>query len=303
MAFLKLGPIIKYRREELGFSQVDLADGICSVPTLSRIENCERMPTRNHIEMLMQRLGYSAMSIDYFTDERDFHLHELKIQIRQAYIAGNYPLTREYLERFTSMVSETCPVDQQFLILYDTLLNESQIKNCERIRLFESALLLTCPKFSINYIPRVLSYEEIILLNNIAVCYGNMQDYDHAISLYTNLKDYYARQVISTEEALRTQLMIYYNMSKFLGLNGQYDECIEICDIAIRLARSSGKCSMLDKTLFNRGWALLQRKRAGDIEAAKLSLKQAYCFAEIMEKHENAKIMRDFYEKNFPDVN
>ena len=64
MAVFQLGPIIRNRRIELGLSQEDLADGICSVPTLSRIENGERMPTKNHFEMLMQRLGYSAMSLD-----------------------------------------------------------------------------------------------------------------------------------------------------------------------------------------------------------------------------------------------
>jgi len=54
MSVFQLGPILKARREELGLSQEDLADGICSVPTLSRIENGERMPTKNHFEMLMQ---------------------------------------------------------------------------------------------------------------------------------------------------------------------------------------------------------------------------------------------------------
>lgn len=46
MAVFQLGPIIRNRRNVLGLSQEDLADGICSVPTLSRIENGERMPTK-----------------------------------------------------------------------------------------------------------------------------------------------------------------------------------------------------------------------------------------------------------------
>ena len=62
MAVFQLGPIIRNRRTELGLSQEDLADGICSVPTLSRIENGERMPTKNHFEMLMQRLGCNLRS-------------------------------------------------------------------------------------------------------------------------------------------------------------------------------------------------------------------------------------------------
>ena len=76
MAVFQLGSIIRSRRIELGLSQEQLADGICSVPTLSRFENGERMPTKNHFEMLMQRLGYSAMSLDFYTDRQDFLIHE-----------------------------------------------------------------------------------------------------------------------------------------------------------------------------------------------------------------------------------
>lgn len=53
MPIFQFGFMIKHRREELGYTQEDLADGICSVPTLSRIENGERMPTREHFEMLI----------------------------------------------------------------------------------------------------------------------------------------------------------------------------------------------------------------------------------------------------------
>ena len=59
MSIFLLGPLIKQKREELGLTQEDLADGICSVPTLSRIENGERLPDKQHSEMLLQRLGYS----------------------------------------------------------------------------------------------------------------------------------------------------------------------------------------------------------------------------------------------------
>ena len=61
MSILKLGEIIRRRREELGVSQEDLAYGICSVPTLSRVENGERMPTQSHLEAILQRRGDFAL--------------------------------------------------------------------------------------------------------------------------------------------------------------------------------------------------------------------------------------------------
>lgn len=299
MAVFQLGPILKARREELGLSQEDLADGICAVPTLSRIENGERMPTKNHFEMLMQRLGYSAMSLDFFTDKQDFIIHELKFKTRQAYIDKKYPLARKLLDKLEAMLEKPTKIDRQFVLLHQILLNQKQFSNAEKLKKLETAIQLTCPKYKSNYVPRVLSYDEIILLNNIAICYDALGDCAHAISILTVLKEYYDHHVISEEEALRTQPMILYNLSKFLGLSGRYDECIEICDLGIRIARTTGRCPLLGETLFNRAWALIQRNRPGDKEVAERTLKHAIYFSCSIENQQITETMNIFYEETY----
>lgn len=299
MAVFQLGPILKARREELGLSQEDLADGICAVPTLSRIENGERMPTKNHFEMLMQRLGYSAMSIDFFSDKLTFRLHELKIKTRYAYMAEDYSLAKTRFDEFDGLLDNPTNIDKQFSILYKTLLNKEQYDTTSRLKQFEDALKLTCPKYDTGYIPHVLSYEEIILLNNIALCNDAAGDRNRAIFILYTLKEYYEHQIISTDEALRTQLMILYNLSKFLGLSGRYDECVEICDLGIRIARATGRCQFLSRTLYNRSWALLRRNNAGDRDLAEISLKQAINFSDTMMKQKETEFLRNFYRQSF----
>ena len=301
MSVFQLGPVIRNRREELGFSQEDLADGICSVPTLSRIENGERMPTKNHYEMLMQRLGYSAMSLDYFADKQAFLIHELKFKIRHAYIEQNQALSKRYLEEFRDLLSNPTHVDKQFLSLYNTLLNQKTLSNEEKLEQFENALRLTCPKYQTCFIPKILSYEEIILLNNIAICYDVRGERSRTIDMLYAIKNYYERQVISSDEALRTQTMILYNLSKALGLEARYDECIEVCNQAIRIARRTGRCQDLGKTMFNYAWAHLHRNQNGDREVAKQSIKQAYCFAFTMGNTKEIDFFRCFYEEEFSE--
>ena len=299
MAVFQLGAVIKNRREELGITQEDLADGICSVPTLSRIENGERMPTKDHFEMLMQRLGYSAMSLDFFTDKQVFQTYELKFKIRQEYVSRNYALAGKYMEELESALENPTKIDRQFILLHDVLINESKYSNGERLEHLEAAIQLTCPKFKSGVIPKVLSYDEIILLNNIAICHNAQGDTAQAIEILTALKEYFDHHVISVEEALRTQPMILYNLSKYLGLSGRYDECIEICDLGIRIARKTGRCSLLGKTLFNRAWALLQRNRTEDREVAKRALKDAIYFSHVIGDQKNLKIMQEFYTESF----
>ena len=302
MAVFQLGSILKKRREELGYSQEELADGICSVPTLSRIENGDRMPTKDHFEMLMQRLGYSAMSLDFFTDKRDFLIHELKFKIRQAYINKDYHHAKAYMAEYLEILGNGTPIDQQFSLLYSTLLEEDQYSNHEKLERFESALLLTCPRYSCNKIPRVLTYEEIILLNNIAIGYDSMGNRENTISILNAVKEYYEHHVISTEEALRTQPLILYNLSKFLGLNGQYDECIDVCNHAIRIASSTRRCTFLGKIWYNRGWALLKRGQDGDHSASQHSIRQAYLFASVLGYVVEMEHYKKFWEKNFPEA-
>lgn len=299
MAIFQLGSILKARREELGLSQEDLADGICSVPTLSRIENGERLPTKNHFEMLMQRLGYSAMSMDFFTDKKDFLIYELKFKTRQAFMNGDFSRANILLDELEAILDNPTEIDRQFILVHRILYGEKELPQEEKLKQLETAIQLTCPKYKHNYIPRVLSYEEIIILNNIAICYNALGDRDRTISILTELKEYYDRHVISVEEALRTQPMILYNLSKFLGLSGRYDECIEICDQGIRLARVTGRCQCLAKTLFNRAWSLIMRNHAGDQEAAEISMRQAYHVADAMGETEDAEFIRNYYLQAF----
>lgn len=302
MAVFQLGPIIRNRREELHLSQEDLADGICSVPTLSRIENGERMPTKNHFEMLMQRLGYSAMSLDYFTDKKDFMIHELKFKIRHEYITKNFPVANSYLKELNALLDSPTDIDRQFVILHEVLINEDQYTNIERLHMLEDAILITCPKYKENSIPKILSYDEIILLNNIAICHEEAGNRSLAVKILFALENYYDQHMISEEEALRTQPMILYNLSKYLGLSGRFDECIKVCDVGIRLANVTGRCPLLSETLFNRAWALVQRNQPGDLENAKATLLNAICFANIIDKKKNLQAMKNYYISVFGET-
>lgn len=301
MPIFQFGFMLKQRREELGYTQEDLADGICSVPTLSRIENGERMPTREHFEMLIQRLGYSDTMLDIYVDERQFQLHELKFQIRQAIILNQLETAQRMLVEYESYIEKPNQIEIQFVILCRTLSNSKAYSPEERLKIFEEAIRLTCPKYEISKFPRILSFEEILILNNIAVCYAQMGNYELAISVLQHLKCYYENNMMNSEEVLRTQPLILYNLSKYLGCSARYDECIEIADRGIRIARNTGRCSFMDGLLYNRAWALVRRKRSGDREAALLSAKQAYSFSRIMEREETAKLYLSFISSNFPD--
>lgn len=302
MPIYRFGHIVKNRREALGLTQEDLADGICSVPTLSRIENGERMPSKENYEMLLQRLGYSDTILYEFVDEKTLAQHELKFEIRQALSHKDREKARLLLEEYAGNSDPNSAVDKQFIEIVRTLSSSSAIGLEEKITLLENALKLTCPRYRSGKLPKILSYEEIIILNNIANCYMNLGEYDNASAIFFHLKRYYENKMVNREEILRTQPMIFYNLSKCLGLAGKYTECIEICDTGIKIARETGRCVCLAKTLYNRAWSLNKRGLSGDHEQAKQSVKEALCMAVAMQDKASIDHFTAFIRDKYPDM-
>lgn len=300
MPIYKFGYIIKQRREYLGYTQEALAEGICSVPTLSRIENGERLPTKDHFEMLLQRLGYSESILFTYVDSNTLFLHEQKFKIRQAIILEHFEEAQELLEEYKEKMNLDSPLDRQFVLLHDILASPTSYTVEERLALFEDAILLTCPKYRENGVPKILSYEEIIILNNIAGCYQAKQKLSKAIHILSLIKKHYENGILNPEEILRTQPMILYNLSKCLGLAGKYDECIEICNLGIRIARETGRCNFLERMLYNRAWSLSKRNCPSDMAQSKESAKLAFYMANAMGKLNSAEHYRRFIEKTFP---
>lgn len=301
MAILQFGAMLKRRREELGLSQEELAEGICAVATLSRLENGGRLPKKENLEMLLQRIGYSDLMVDVWADEQAFQLHRLKFHIRQAVIMREMDQARALLEEFGRLYNEKSALDKQFYLLQSTILSRDSLPWETQKGQLEEALRLTCPRFDEKRFPAVLTYEEILLINNIAICYGHMNDRRRSIDLLYHLKDYYDNCLVSIEEALRTEPMILYNLSKNLGLEGRYDECIEICDLGIQLAQRTGRCSCLPETLYNRAWALEKRNLPQDHAEAKHNAKQAFHVAEAMGQTERAQHFRKFIAEHFAE--
>lgn len=303
MPVYKIGYLIKQRRTELGITQEDLADGICAVTTLSRIENGERLPSKSHFEMLLQRLGVSDIVFYTHVDKNTLYLHELKFKIRSLIGQMQYDEVRKLLADYSSKADLSLRFEKQFVSLYSTLANKGAFSLDERLRKLTEAVRLTCPRYDDGYIPNLISYEEIVILNNIANCYLQMGDYDRAISILSHIKRHYESGIVNREECLRTQPMILYNLSKCYGLAGRYDECIETCDLGIRIACETGRCGCLSQTYFNRAWSLSKRMLPGDMEKAEADARKAIFTAVAMDDEQTLELCKKFYFKTFPQLN
>ncbi len=296
-----IGEYIKKRRKVLGITQDELADGICSVITLSRIERGDQFPHDNTLIQIMQRLGLSGGEMFLLVDSEQFIINQLRFDIRQAYIQEKYEEAKKILRENRDQISKLSPFDRQTFETIDILLKirDKEYDDNEALERLEAALKLTYPKYTKDKLPSLFTYEEILLLNNIAIRYARLGDLKTAIDMLYNIKDFYDRRVCDIEEALRTEAMVLYNLSKYLGLAGRIDDCLAICEQGINFGIKTRRCSSLAKTLYNKAYALNIRNKPGDKEASLHCAKQAYYLADVLEMYASKEHYKDFIKKNF----
>lgn len=66
---MKVGSLIKFHRTKQGLTQQTLADGICSVPHLSKIENNSKEANEETIRLLLERLSIDLQDVEKLEDE------------------------------------------------------------------------------------------------------------------------------------------------------------------------------------------------------------------------------------------
>lgn len=300
MALYNIGNFIRRKREELGITQEELSEGICSVTTLSRLENGEQTPRSSNVKALLQRLGYSGALFFQAAGKEEFDIIELQANLRQAYILHDSDRTNKLLLELKEYESLFSPTDRQFYEIMNVITHNDELPALKVVEMLENALRITHPKYSRERLPKVLTYEEVIALNNIAIFIDNCGDRNTSIDIFYHLKNYYEQHVVDIEEAKRMLPTIIYNLSKVLGLAGRYDECIDICNQGIRFAREARRYVSMPHTLYNLAWALIKRNRPYDVESAKQAAKEAYILSEIFKNRPGfSDRVRKFIKENF----
>lgn len=309
MSVYNIGKFIKTRRTEMGITQHELAEGICSAVTLSRIENGENPPTQKHIRALLQRLGYSDAPIMFMTDQVEADIARLQFEIITVLTLGDYNKAEPMIDSLGKLKDNFSNMDMLLYEVVSTILSyreKGTPRDAAIVRL-ESALRLTHPSYSPQKLPLALTYIEAVALNNIANCHYRLGNLEEAIRYYKHIQVFYENHVQDPYEAARILPMVYYNLSKMLGLLGRYNECIDICNHGIMFAHKVQRYDSIPQTLYNKAWSMVRRNSPGDREAARQAAKRAYMLLTIYETHPELiplldKMLREYFGEEPPMV-
>lgn len=163
--------MIGYERSKKKISMQMLAEGLCSVSALQRLESGERLPDFFVLERLIERLGKSVNKIEFLYNEAAYEVYYLREIIEKELLRKNYIEVEKALEYYQSRSEAEETLHRQYIYKIRAVVEGQGKQNHEEaLRLLEEAMQLTMPwlelsaSFDVRELDNVLLGEGELLL-------------------------------------------------------------------------------------------------------------------------------------------
>ena len=282
-----LGTMIKALRKRAGLSLHQLSCGICSVPTLKRIENDECHSSIFTLEAIMQRLGRDINLYNhFFLSKEDFIATQLRDRINTMIIERNYAGASKLLKEFETMENvKRHNVLRQFVETVKAIIfaNEQSGPHPDFPDMLMKALKITCPQFEESDIDNYhLTFNEIVIIIQYAGYLGDTGDSSRSAEIYERLRRNLNGKYVDEVEKAKTYSTVLFNCSTSLGRAGKRRESqgsILECD---QFERTRRRLIELPGLAFNKGYNMLM---TGEKAESLAYFAQAYYGASMFSKY------------------
>lgn len=291
METYRIGEIIREERVRKKISQEELCFGICSVATLSRVENGTQKPSLKVEEALLERLGHSTENLIIYADSNEIRKHQLEIDIRAGIMHSEdiNGLLIEYEKLISNRGTEKV-LEQQFLKMSEAIeaLYTEKWEGGKILQKLEEALLLTVPNYTRDNLEciKLLTGAELQIINNIAIIYARECKVLDAIRILEFLVRLLERGILNVEAPGKYYPMLLYNLMKLLIKANRFEEAKEYGKKGLDYCTKYGRMTCFAELLYYSGIACVG---LNEHEAAVKYYRQAGSLFEAMGQKELAK--------------
>ena len=293
-----LGEVIYSLRHSKGLTQEQLAEGICSPVSLSRIENGRQMPSKVILDALLSRLGastYQLCDIFYQSDcQRSFNeiVRRASLLIEVGKIQQGLSLLQGLNENDASSALE-----RQSVLLVQAAAQLKQNKNPEDscAKLYE-ALKCTKPHIDLSdFRHELLSPIEAEIIGLMVVAFQQKKACIEAIRMGEELAKNLSIQQTSNNDFMLVRINLEVNISSCLDLEGRFGEAAQHAYLARDLSIESHEQVLLPVIFY-----LIARSefRSGDVEKARSIMQTIIPYMELIGQYDNAEMVRAFIKEN-----
>lgn len=313
MAVRNAGKIIREARLKAGLTQEQMSDDICSVLTLSRIENNSAGVSPSLFQALMSRAGAPRNIFPVFPNRKDFDcfytLKRARLYLESWQLQEAYD---ELLKVKNADFSNNKFHYQEWLYLQGWL--QSRSGSCEhqlKYEIFISALNITKPNIDFSDLSNELFSDiELELLIEISneLLYLSQSDLSYIIC--SQLESYINNAELSFIERDRLLSRNAIARTKYLLYTHDYNKALEtINEYRHLMVVNSENTSLLELNF----WTAMSYYYCGNIEKAHQMFNDTFYSARAIEScyattclkfvSENTSIVIDDYIKSLPPIN
>lgn len=288
MAVYVVGEYLREMRTRRGYSQEAVSYNICTPATLSRIENGLQNPSKRMLDKLLERLGVETEIFDVFASEEERSVEMLLKGMAHSIADSDFTKLEKYItllekENQKKKVNEK----QNLLWAKSVFLAKSGYPAKDVKDMLLEAIHMTLPLFDGETPIRnnLLTFDEIMIINGIAIQYARQEYYLKALKLGYWLKEYMEEKIENGTSKNEKYPTIVYNISNWLGKIGRYEEVLEATEDGINYCIRNGNLLRLAQLLFNKACALAELNKSVE---AKSFFTQSITLFEVTKQYDKA---------------
>lgn len=299
MAVYVVGDFLRETRLRKGYTQEEVSYGICTPVSLSRIENGMQKPGRLILEKLFERLGTENNLFNSFVSKEEMELYlEIQTLIRNV-TDGDLHRIEEQIDIVEKLTQNASELERQSLFwAKGELATQKYGNNGEAMEYLMKAIQITLPDFDGKSPLRnhLLTFDEITIINSIAVRHGDNGDLLTAIQLDMWLKEYMENKIIDGRMKTAKYPMILYNLSYWLGEENCHNEALKMAEQGVDFCVKYGNLPAFPILIFNQGAALAELER---YDEAKKCFLQSITIFEAMKKPSQVQTAIDWCREHY----
>lgn len=297
-----MGDAIREIRTRLGYTQEEMAFGLCTPGTLSRIENGRAIISKHVFEGLCARMpGLHHVWISCDT-RKEMQRSRLCKQILLFLELRKMPEAKAAIRTYSGIKDKKSLFCRQFewytQAICQAILKENEHEILPKL---SRALSLTLPDYQKRFRnPRkaiVLSYDEVYILSNMGIAHAMRGDPEAAFHILYFLKEYMKKQHLDLLESMNVSPMILGNFAWLLKRQGRFEEAVKQCDNGIKICCSIGKYTILPHLLCIKAGCLTA---SGNQKTAKKCRQQAKAVLDITEEYRGYGSFEEFDKATEP---
>lgn len=294
MAVYVVGDFLRETRLRRGYTQEEVSYGICTPASLSRIENGAQKPGRLILEKLFERLGTENNLFNSFVSREEMELYSAIQELIRNITDKDISKIESQVDVVELMTKDTTELEHQCLYFAKGELARQRDENNDKaMELYMKAIHITLPDFDGKNPLRsnLLTFDEIMIINAIAILYAESGNIMLAIQLDIWLKEYMEGKIVDGTMKIAKYPMILYNLSNWFGDRNCHTEAFELANQGIDFCVKYGNLFFFPIFLVNKGIALAE---LGKIDDGKEYLHQAITIFEATKQKDHVQPIIDW---------